>query len=373
MKSIMRVLSIIVSIVFFVNLISYSQEAETVSAGVINFLLSNPTTASRTNESEAAALRVIRDLLNISAQRKHEMNVGEAGKSEFIINTAAGDQAKIYLDDQDNIYLFYDGKIHPISSGLVTQARNEGSVVMNRNYTLPNYNLDALENEYKFEKTYKIGHYFLREKKETLDEISEENSIPIENIYIVYYSSVMKSYNVPPAIYTNLTAPEWCGFYRSAKLKKKGIMFCKAIPKEGEKRDNRRYSIRFDHSKYQFEIVTTFTCNWIKDFDGQGLTFDDFQGIKRSFYEDEKMLFVMGYTTEFEGTWVLEIHEALTGQTVYKKNGIMDKEHHVIAVEKEGEKLFPGVYIYYFNLVSESERNISKSERFEIIRSEEEK
>jgi len=39
---------------------------------------------------------------------------------------------------------------------------------------------------------------------------------------------------------------------------------------------------------FKFGIVTTFTCNWATDFDGKGYDLDDFQGIKRSFSENEK-------------------------------------------------------------------------------------
>ena len=376
MKTKMRLFSAIVIAVLFVNSTTYSQELETIGAGVIDFLLTNPKTASKTNSTEVAALRVIESLLSISADREHEMNVAKAGRNEIVINTTSGNQATMYSDNQGNVYLLFNGTIYSISSGLVNQAKGASTNETIINNTLQNYNLSALKNEYMFKKSNKIQRIPLPDEEVTLEEFSKKHNTPIEKIYIqpTSFDLVFGWEIIPEIFYTKLTAPEDCGFYRSKKLKRvnrRNHILCVAIPKEGEKRDKTAYAVYLDLSRYQHEIVTTFTCNWVKDFNGQGLDFNDFQGIKRSFYEDEKMLYVIGYTTEFEGIWVLEIYESITGRTVYKKIGIMDKGPHVIAVEKEGEKLPSGIYIYNFNLVSENEKNISKSEKFEILGLEE--
>lgn len=358
MKTKMRVLVIIVSTVFFVDSISYSQELETVGAGVIDFLLTNPKTASQTNATETAALRVIGNLLSISAHRKHEMNVANAGRSEIVINTNSGNQATVYSDTQGNVYLMYNGTIYPISARLVNQAKYE--TVPIKGSTLPAYNLSLLGNEYRFEKTTSV--YFLHEKEATVCDIANKLNISIHDILIVnagpYYKysdkQKQKIYKCEKKL-IRIESGEYKGF---ARVDKDNCWGCRII-------------ISLKYKSFKNEIVTTFTCNWKKDFDGEGLDFDDFHGLKRSFYEGEKMLYVMGYTTEFEGTWALEIYEALTGKTVYKKTGIMDKGAHVITVEKEGEKLPPDVYIYSFNLVPTDGQTISKSEKFEIILADE--
>ncbi|MCH8317245.1 MAG: hypothetical protein IIA88_01910, partial [Bacteroidetes bacterium] len=158
------------------NSISYSQELETVGAGVIDFLLTNPKTASKTNATEAAALGVIRNLLSISGHRKHQMNVANAVRSEIVINTTGGSQATMYSDNEGNIYILFNEKIYPISKGLVNQARGEVIGAKIKNSTLLGYNVLALKNEYKFEKTDEYQKYFLKEKKETLDEIVKKHN-----------------------------------------------------------------------------------------------------------------------------------------------------------------------------------------------------
>jgi len=109
--------------IFIVLLVStnlFSQAIESVGAGVIEFLLTNPKTANRTNASEAAALSVIGSLLDLSARRKHEVNVARAGRDEIVISTNTGNQAAVYLDAQGNVYLLFNGTIYPISDGLVS-------------------------------------------------------------------------------------------------------------------------------------------------------------------------------------------------------------------------------------------------------------
>src|SRR3990170_8721424 len=105
-------------ITFFILTTSYAQGLETLGAGVINFLLTNPKTANQTNATEAAALKTIGTLLSISANRKHEMNVANAGRSEITINTPSGNQATMYADNQGNLYLLYNGTIYPVSAAL---------------------------------------------------------------------------------------------------------------------------------------------------------------------------------------------------------------------------------------------------------------
>lgn len=47
------------------------------------------------------------------------------------------------------------------------------------------------------------------------------------------------------------------------------------------------YNKRIGH--FATGIETVFTCNWYKDFNGDGLSLDEFKGIKRTFNKDEKI------------------------------------------------------------------------------------
>ena len=176
-------------ITFFILTTSYAQGLETLGAGVINFLLTNPKTANQTNATEAAALKTIGTLLSISANRKHEMNVANAGRSELTINTPSGNQATMYADNQGNLYLLYNGTIYPVSAALVNQAKNEVSELKIENSTLPDYNTEELE--YKFNQSYcsiipskSYTNYVVSKGGEYLNNIAIKNGVPPENIYI---------------------------------------------------------------------------------------------------------------------------------------------------------------------------------------------
>jgi len=158
----------------FIFTATYSQELETLGAGVIDFLLTNPKTANRTNATESAALNVLGDLLSITAHRKHHMNVAKAGRSEIVINTNSGNNATVYSDTKGNVYILYSGTIYPISAGLVNQAKTVQPDI--KNSTLPAYDYSALQKEYMFERTITQVEYFLQKKKETLQEIAPRST-----------------------------------------------------------------------------------------------------------------------------------------------------------------------------------------------------
>lgn len=196
----MKTLALIISMTLFWS-ISYSQELETLGAGVIDFLLTNPKTARQTNPTEAAALRVIGNLLSISAQRKHDLNVARTGRNEIVINSSKGDQATMYTDSQGNLYLLYNGTIHPISQSLISQAKGGYTQPTIKNSTLPSYNLSVLKNEYSFEKKITYSQIFPAEnrlkesrgnlwKKRTpkkgisLSDIADDNDISVTDIFL---------------------------------------------------------------------------------------------------------------------------------------------------------------------------------------------
>jgi len=350
---------------------SYGQELETMGAGVIDFLLTNPKTANQTNPTEAAALNVLGNLLSISASRQHDMNVANAGRSEIVINTNTGSNATVYSDTEGKVYLLYNGTIYPISVGLVNQAKTRSEPEI-ENSTLPTYNFSALTSDYKFEKTKKLEEYFLEQQEETIEQIAKKHNISVND---VYFKEVIGQENGINQYDNNLISETTAKadlkrIYNGEKLKRinhegwfKG--YCNNLGLIGYK--VKVYAVFLNMKRYEHEIVSTFTCNWAKDFSGDGLDLDDFQGIKRSFYQDEKQLFVMGYTTETAGTWTLEVYEASSGETVYKKTGIATEGGQVVTVNKYGDKLSAGVYIYNFTLTADGQDKVSKSEKFEII------
>lgn len=358
------------TVLIFLHLSSYSQQLETLGAGIIKFLLTNPSTANKTNPTETAALNVIGDLLRISAERKHDMNVAEAGKSEIVINSTAGNQAKIYLDPQGNIYLLYNGLIYPIAKTLIDEAKESEINAKTNGCSLRPYNLSSLNSEFKFEKLNTEREYFLEKNKESLCEIAKKFNVLVQNIYLRNFLNGIITSELKVPQYKKLYNCEYflvkeeAGFYKgTAKIPRVAVF--------GGKAAHHKIFIRFVDI-YENKIVTSFTCNWAKDFDGNGLDFKDFQNIKRSFLEGEPILIVTGYTTEFIGIWQLTVYESMTGQTVFGTSGDALSGAQIVTTEIDKSKMTPGTYIYNFTL-SNSNGNISKSEKFEILHPEKDK
>lgn len=390
--------------VFLLFSTSYSQGWETLGKGVIDFLRTNPKTASRTNATQAAALNVIGDVLSISAQRKHDMNVANAGRSEVVINTSRDNSATVYSDTQGNVYLLYNGTIYPISRDLVYQAKSEFVKPSIKNATLPDYNLSLLKNEYKFNKD--TIYVFCGKKKwrrpaiqNTVGKIASEFGVSRDDIYFEPRTyrrkktlqgkkySLLDLLNTKPKKVIEERIREIYNSQRELTFKNVSpIIGCDDFTDLGKNtyisfkfpgiknEKNAEYFSVYIHSKveepkayYKLDIVTVFSCNWAKDFDGKGFDFEDFQGIKRSFGENEKITFVLGYTSETPAIWRLETYEISTGKEVLFKSGVTKSGGQILCWDKGIEKLLPGVYIYNFTLISEGKKNVSKSEKFEIL------
>ena len=120
-------------------------------------------------------------------------------------------------------------------------------------------------------------------------------------------------------------------------------------------------------NKYDFKVVTSFTCNWAKDFDGNGYDFSDFHGIKRSFIQNDNIQIVTGYTSEKSGEWKLEVYSNSNGSTVWTDTGLITKGGNFIFSKITEMNLPIGVYIYNITLNSSDNDKVSKSEKFEII------
>ena len=384
---------------------SYSQGWETMGKGVINFLLTNPKTANRTNATEAAALNVIGDLLSISAQRKHDINVANAGRSEIVINASGNNNATVYSDIHGNIYLLYNGTIYPVSAGLINQAKNEYETPSIKNATLPGYNLSTLKNEfesdrkvltYKYSATKRWERYYLSASNESIGSIASKNDISKDDIYFqpymysngkTHYSTI--KYSIQDLVNTcgrTMVQSRLDKIYNSQKLLTKTSIGCDDFTNLGM---NNRQAFRFPDYRnfkpadgfaiylykkdktpeytYNFEIVTIFTCNWAKDLNNNGWDFNDFQGIKRSFGKNESLTFIVRYNSGSSGSWILEVYELSTGNIVLRDTGTVTAGSYITWRSPASEKLHSGVFIYNFTMKSVDKVNVSKSEKFEVL------
>ncbi|MFX0139865.1 MAG: hypothetical protein ACFFDN_39860 [Candidatus Hodarchaeota archaeon] len=320
---------------------------KTVATAVIEFLLRNPKTADKMNPTEQIALDIIGDLLKTQDQREHEIEYATAGRGQLTINTTDGRQAQFVRDESGNIYLVMDGVIHPIAQELVNQARSLPAI---ENVTLPPYNLGDLESIFN-------------------SNIAED----IHQIYIVqqeggeYLSDIAKKFDIPASI-IDVIGP----IYEKRKMRYRTLSEQREI-QEDRKKLPKGESLLIVKEGYKNQILAIFSYRWDRDLNRDGkIGFDEFNQIKRTFYDDEDFNIGIPYQTKigFKGNLELKIFDDYTG------NLMVDEKLKILSNgPKVGQQPIPagslpiGVYLIYINLINYySDRVVSsKSEKFEII------
>ena len=331
----------------FFSTVSFSQNLETVGAGVIDFLLSNPKTANNMNTTDVAALNVIGNLLKTAGERKHDVNVANASanKQQIILNDNSGRQATVVLDPDGNIYILYNGVVYPINQSVVSQAKEE-FVPKHKveNEYLPPYNLDEIRRNFAFEEpkshdidsiiTYKVT----KKDGEYMSEIARKNNVEVVDLKMVYY--------------------------RGQETKK---LFKKMQHDEIKAKFRTRFEFKHRESKIESKVPFLFTCKWVRDLEDDGLEFEDFQGIKNSFSKHETILFVNGCQTNIQNcTYSLEVYEFETGKLMFRRLGDVSSGQTIITEEITTQVLVPGGYLFSFKLKNGEVTLASKHERFEI-------
>ncbi|SEE63978.1 hypothetical protein SAMN04487765_3527 [Tenacibaculum sp. MAR_2010_89] len=274
-----------------------------------------------------------------------------------------------------------------------------------KNATLSEYNLSDLRSKWKFSKTkaYTLKktfqRYNLKDHNESVKYIAKKNGVSRDDIYFKPYKLKFGHVNFGSAFtidkllsneyFTsedkrkkliklyNSQAPLSKTKYGCSNFayddKKGGVVFNFVNYKKPKSADGFAIYIQKDRMAteylYKTKIVTTFTCNSEKNLDQQRINSKVFQEIKRSFFKDENFLLMMGYTTERIFSYKLKINEASTGKTVFSKIGITEKDKQFISVKINNKKLPIGKYIYRFTLINPNKDNVSKSEKFEILKS----
>ena len=319
---------------------AFSQAFETVGAGVIDFLVSNPTTANRMNSTEKAGLTVMGNLLNIAGQRKHDMNIATAGRQQVIIQETTGKQAEIALDPDGNMYVYYNGMVVPLNSSIIKQAKEEFA---------PKY---KAENEY-------LPPYKIQEIRETYKFL-----VPKDMCKPVFYTVTnprgMYLYQIANKFETNK--------YRIYPSKGYSNSYLRRLRKSKTKiYQGGEVKININCEYIKTKIPFLFSCKWAKDFDDDGFDFDDFQEIKNSFYKDEEILIVSGYQTNKDScVYSIEVYQAETGQLLFRREGEAPPIYEIIQEQISAEVLAPGRYLYVCKLSRNKETLVTRRERFEI-------
>ena len=192
------------------NSIAYSQILETIGAEAANFLLTNPKTANTFDPTERAVLSSVKNVLDISAQRRHEMNVAKTGKTLVTqqsttvnnprtinnsnILTNNQNNAVIALEEDGSMYVYYQGNKYPIAKSLIEQAKliREYTTIVDEG-KLEDYNLEALKESWQPAKeTSKLIVYNIN-GIECLGDIAKKENISLRDIY--YSHSFKGSYS----------------------------------------------------------------------------------------------------------------------------------------------------------------------------------
>jgi len=141
-----------------------------------------------------------------------------------------------------------------------------------------------------------------------------------------------------------------------------------------ENRRKIRSSTNLAIGKYKNQISAVFSYKWHRDLNNDGaFDFNEFNQIKRTFYDDEDFNIGIKYQTEkgFTGNLEVKILEDNSGKLIWN-------EKIYLTLSNGGPMIngyniptgrFPvGVYLIHANLINDYSTTVSsKSERFEII------
>lgn len=346
----MKKLFILLLLIFYSTV--SAQVWESIGAGVVNFLLSSPKSANAMNTDQQIALSLIGGLLNKAGDRKHDLNVAEAGKTQITLNTPSGQQIQLAMDTNGNVFAISEGILYPIGENVVKQAeefvlnQQPGYMDFVRNKSenknaikLPDYNISVLQNSWDKEKPYTIiepkanSKLYLSELLRKFDVNLDQLFFYGQNDEIIYLKNCHN-----------------CNTYLNNK-------------KRFRAGDYGTTRIRADVWPYitQRQILIlntphtprgTFIAGWFNDINqnSEG-EFNEFQDVRRNYYQNESFIIVCGLYSNYDYTAEIKIYEQVTGKLVFK-----DKYSDNIASTtgftfSYGENFFkPGIYTYYITL-----------------------
>jgi hypothetical protein len=381
MKKIILILGILVVFttknIFPQNNLAKSGAIETVSAGAIDFLLSNPKTASKFNATEETALSTLANVLQIFGERKHEINLATAGKDQIIINSNDGRQVTAVMDNQGNMYFQKDGVIYPIASSLVNQAKDyvlnqqsgymdyvkENSYVKdnssNTRLMLPNYNYSQLEKIWDEAATPEFRYIVLNEDKYMKDIINELD-LNLEDLYYTHKKEFLPVKESESGFIQKFLNNENKVKMFDNNYAWLGCTVCGLMPT----------SYLYLHS-IKYHLRGTFTSRWVRDINGDGkFMFDEFQDIRRNFFQNESFVIATGLYAYKKYYIKLSVYDQLTGNLVHTDEIGNANERIDMGYFTFSDNYFnPGIYIYNISFIGlKNNLELGKlSERFQIL------
>jgi len=346
------------------------QTWETIGSGVADFLLSNPKTADKMKPGQQVALSIIGNLLKTAGQRKHELNVAEAGRTQMNFNTNSGQQLQLVMDANGSVYALSNGIIYPISQNIVNQAKE---YVLNQQ---PGYMDYVRNNTTPTENQLMLPKYIISNLKSEWEKPPATDFVYIDSDQTMFIADVLKKFNNEIYIlYKGQYRHPWSFSRFEARFTENSIRRNKIRFRSNQGHLTMSGGIRYCYFLFtkvlQNQIRGAFTCKWVNDLNNNGFyEFDEFQDKRRSFYTNESFLIAAGFYSRYRYYMKLSILDQLTGKTIYtdKLENSGNKFDYGYFSFKSS-KFNPGIYVYNISFINSSTNEVldNVSDKFQIL------
>ena len=305
-------------------------------------------------------------------QFKKELEVAKAGKTQVIVNIPGADQTTIHADQNGDLYYFESGQKHYVSRAL-----NE---VQEYIYSTPvhgdmqSYDIGILKRDFSFEQTTEAYFYFMSRNEMSISEIADENRVPISGVSF----RIVRFIPGRGMCYMNNDARYFGAQYIKAlnergKFLEKGNGSAKQgwyahVP--GITAGPFRAEIRIMRTECKDKLNFLLTCKWRKDFSGREVFLNDFNDIRRTFYQGESFVIGFGYQTYAKHTRAkIEVREQNSGKIAHTQIKDVYVSTYAEAINVPAEYFKQNKYVLFCEIKDVSTQKIilEKTEYFEII------
>lgn len=301
-------------------------------SGVLDFLSTNPGTSKNLTDGQIVGARIISNFLNNQTQQAHEVNVARAGQTQVnvaypnhqVISAPAEPEARLQREADGRVYLYYG---------------NHEPRLIPEEYLLRAMGIDY-ETDYTADEMSelkgKIGNVSLT----TL--ISQEEQLSAYG-YVSYYDFASIS-DLVKVVERSYPYTVFYDYENGININKKRVK----VPKNTWVISTSR------HKRKEFNYL--FACSWLDDLDGNGLAFDEVNGIKKTFKQGEKGQLVLGYCNpEQKMTLGLKLINYHTGQKLVERNIEVDVLSPGIVYWPLGAEQLPiGKYLFSVTMLGGS-------------------
>jgi len=354
------------------------QALETIGGGVADYLLSSPKTVNRMNADQQIALSIIGNLLKTAGERKHEINVAQAGKTEINLSTNTGQQLQLVMDQNGNVFAMSNGMIYPISSKVVDEAKNyilnqqpgymdyvKLNSKSNNILMLPNFNYTQIENKWNKKKTcslqpIEIGNSLY------LTDILDKFEIKYEDLYILNGKEYKPFNNYRSDDIRLIKLKKFGSGFLSYKSGGKEYAFWNSAFNKVGPIEGPIYLCLVDYVERG-----SFVAKWINDLNNNGISeFEEFLDIRRNFYENESFVIAAGLYSQYSYKIKIKILNQISGEIVFDDlAGNSDEEINRGYFSFKSNTFKPGIYVYHISFVrSKTNEELSKlSDQFQIL------